>query len=130
MAAFWGYASGADGSAPLAPDGTPQLRPAIAAVPARLVGGQLVASWQYVNGTALWLTRITVSATAGDSSTRAFLYVGAVDPANLVSGTASGAFDENDPNQPIFVPEATPVNVVWTTAAGSALARLEYAVSS
>lgn len=126
MAQFWGYASG-DGTAAAATDPAPVVaRPQIAVARAQLVAGQLVASWQEVNGYAVALTRITVSATQADNTTRAYVYVGPVAPENLVSGTRAGAFDENDTNQPIFVPEGTPLNVVWNTAIGTATARLEY----
>lgn len=91
-----------------------------------MIGGQLVASWQDPLGDALGLTRVTLSCDGADFNTRAFVYVGPIQPENLVSGTVSGAFDENDPNQPIYVPEGTPVNVVWTTTNGPARARIEF----
>lgn len=87
--------------------------------------GHLIASWHEPRGQALYLTRMTVQA---DSDSYAYVYVGSVDTRNLVSGTTSGTFDENDPNQPYYVPEGTPVNVEWTTGTGSATARFEYVV--
>lgn len=103
--------------------GGADVRPGIDTAAATLVAGSLVATWRAPLGGAVYLTRMTVSA---DTACAAYLYVGTPERVNLVSGTASGNFDENDPSQPIYVPEGTPVTVVWQTAIGAALVRVEY----
>lgn len=107
-----------------ATEGTP--RPEIAAVTAQDVGDALAAVWTAPGGAAVLLTRITVQCSDNAGRPAAYVYVGDRADQNLVSGTSSGHFDENDPNQPYFVPESTPVTIVWTTTTGTASARLEY----
>ena len=101
------------------------IRPYVAYADAKLVAGQLVATLGPPrNGTAWEVRRITVQASA--LAVNAYVYVGGPVPQNLVSGTSSGHFDENDTNQPIFVPENVPMSVAWSTATGTASVRIEY----
>ena len=124
---FYGlpYTPGAAGAGGV---GAAAAQPQVAAVQASVqpVNGspQLVATLGPVPPSSLWLVRrITVQASAACS---AYVYVGGLLPANIVSGTASGDFDENDTNQPIIVPCGQELAVVWTLASGTALARVEY----
>lgn len=108
--------------APGAAGGSP--RPFARSQRATLVNGRLRASFGEPRaGQVWWVSRITVQA---DSPVRAYVYVGAVIPDNAVSGTGSGSFDENDPNQPYLVPEGSPLTVEWLTGVGTAIARIEY----
>ena len=102
----------------------PVLRPQIAATAAATgPDGLPRIEWREPSGSAAYLTRITVSCSVESS---AYLYVGDVSRACLVSGTRAGRFDENDTSQPIYVPEGTPVFVCWDKEASDALARFEY----
>ena len=127
--AFTGYAyipPTTDGPAGAASN-TAGARPLVAYAAARVVAGQLVAVLGPPGtGTAWEVRRITVQSSA--LATSAYVYVGTIDPQNLTSGTSSGHFDENDCNEPLFVPEGTALTIVWSTAVGNAGARIEYAV--
>ena len=81
------------------------------------------AEFREPGGAACYLTRVTVSSSVASS---AYLYVGDVSRANLVSGTSAGNFDENDTSQPIYVPEGTSVFTCWDKASTDAILRLEY----
>lgn len=107
---------------PPAETATPAPRPLVATQAAALVGGQLVASLTPPPGVAWLVRRITVQNSVPG---RAYVYVGALVADNIVSGTVSGEFDENDANQPYLVAEGTAFSVVWA-AAGTARFRIEY----
>lgn len=114
----------AAGSVPLVTtEAAAAARPIVEAVPAVLVGANLRSTFGGAGKAARLVRRITVQAT---TATAAYVYVGDVRPENLVSGTRTGNFDENDTSQPIFVPEGTTMAVEWQTSAGTALARIEY----
>jgi hypothetical protein len=100
-------------------------RPAVAVAYAAIVGGKLRATFGPPAPGRAWLVR---RMTVQNSETgRAYVYVGDEQPQNIVSGTRSGTFDENDPRQPYFVPEGSPLLVVWqSVTTGEALARIEY----
>lgn len=114
--------------APAAASVATGARPQIAYAAAQLVGGQLVAQLGPPDAGSAWeVRRITVSCTDAASFPAAYVYVGQdTGTANLASGTNSGAFDENDTNTPLFVPEGAKLLVAWTTATGSAGVRIEY----
>ena len=70
-----------------------------------------------------WLVhRITVQS---DTLGTALVYVGEPAAENLVSGTFSGDFDENDASSPYLIPEGSPLIVEWP-AGGICRARIEY----
>ena len=103
-------------------------RPEIAYAPASVVAGQLVARLGPPSPGYAWeVRRITVQASDAASYPTAYVYVGLdTNPANLVCGTASGAFDDNDTNTPVWVPEGAQLIVAWSTATGTAGVRIEY----
>lgn len=79
---------------------------------------------------AAWLVRRCV--VQGPTDTQAQLYTGeVVEDLALADGTLSGDFDVADNYQPLYVPPATPLIVVWTdvetgaNVAGDAIARVE-----
>jgi hypothetical protein len=73
--------------------------------------------------TVAWLVRrIVVQSTV---SGQALVYVGSLIPENVVSGTITGEFDENDANQPYLVSEGVELAVVWANG-GVCRARIEY----
>lgn len=86
-------------------------------------GRPAAAGFREPGGAACYLTRVTVSSSVASS---AYLYVGDVSRASLVSGTSAGTFDENDTSQPIYVPEGTSVFMCWDKASTDAILRLEY----
>lgn len=91
---------------------------------AALVAGALRCTFTPAAGKAWLVRRITVQA---DITGRAFVYEGDAQRQNIVSGTRSGTFDENDTRQPIFIPEGSQMLVIWPSAAsGFASARIEY----
>lgn len=102
-------------------------RPQIAYDAAEVVTGRLRAVLGPPPAGKAWeVRRITVSATDAASRPEAYVYVGAdTATANLVFGTVSGALDCAD-NSAVFVPEGSRMIVEWTTATGSAGARIEY----
>lgn len=107
-------------------DTTPALpaRPVVIAQKALIVSGALRCTFTPAPGKAWLVRRITVQNTKFG---QAFVYVGDNQPQNVVSGTRTGTFDENDTSQPIFVPEGSPLLVIWTSATnGVAWARIEY----
>ncbi|MGW4205017.1 hypothetical protein [Streptomyces sp. NPDC004726] len=77
------------------------------------------------SGRGWYVGRITVQYN-GVGTPRAYVYVGEPVPTNLVSGTRSGGFDESEYVRPLYVPAGQDLCVVWESAAGSALARVEY----
>lgn len=100
--------------------------PVIASRTAAVESGQLTARLLApAAGRGLYVGRITVQFT-GTGSPRAYVYAGEPVPANLVSGTRSGTFDECEYQVPLYVPQGQPLCVVWLSATGSALARVEY----
>lgn len=102
-------------------------RPRVLSAVAVLDGTQLVAQAAPPAGRAWLVRRITVRASDAASSPAAYVYIGQdVRDENLASGTSSGAFDENDTNTPLFVPEGDALLVAWTTGTGTAGFRLEY----
>jgi hypothetical protein len=106
--------------------GTAQQRPFIANAVGQLVNGKVRATFGPPPPQVAWsVYRITVQ---GSVSGRAYMYVGDERPENLVSGTNSGTFDENDTGRPYYVPENTPLLIVWQsgTADPAAMARIEY----
>lgn len=115
------YPTGSTDSAQVAPQ-----RPFIAVAAGVLVGGKMRATFgPPAPGVAWSVYRITVQ---GAVAGRAYMYVGDERPENLVSGTNSGTFDENDTGRPYYVPEATPLLIVWQagTSDPAAMARIEY----
>lgn len=99
-------------------------RPVVEVQKAVVVAGQLRCTFTPAPGKAWLVRRVTVQNTVFG---QAFVYVGDKQPQNIVSGTRTGTFDENDTSQPIFVPEGSPVLIVWTGATtGSAWGRIEY----
>lgn len=104
----------------------PPARPFIAVAAAKLTAGKMRASFGPPAAGVAWsVYRITVQASAAG---RAYMYVGDERPENLVSGTDSGTFDENDTGRPYYVPEQQPLLVVWQAGTNdpAALARIEY----
>ncbi len=88
------------------------------------MAGALRATFTPAPGQAWLVRRISVSNT---ETGQALVYVGDVQPQNYVSGTRTGQLDENDTSQPIFVPEGSPLLVVWSSLiTGVAWARIEY----
>lgn len=114
-----------------APPGAQQSGPDISARPfistavAAIVAGKLRATFgPPLPGRAWMVGRITVQ---NSNPGRAYVYVGDEQNQNIVSGTSSGTFAENEAVRPIYVPEGTTLLVVWqSVTTGSALARLEY----
>lgn len=105
-------------------DAATSERPFVQSAHAKLVGGRLRASFDGPTpGHVWWISRITVQA---DNPCNAYTYVGQVIADNIASGTSSGQFDENDPNQRYLVPEGSQFSVEWDTTTGDAIARIEY----
>lgn len=99
-------------------------RPTVQAQRAVVVAGALRATFTPPPAKSWLVRRITVQNTEFG---QAFVYVGDAQPQNVVSGTRTGTFDENDTSQPIFVPEGSPLLVIWTSVTtGVAWARIEY----
>lgn len=105
-------------------DGTPAQvsRPQVASADAVVSGGLTVATFTAPTTTAWLVRRIVVQSNTFGT---AFVYVGTIDPDNIVSGTFSGDFDENDANQPYLVPEGVSMRIVWASG-GICQARIEY----
>lgn len=101
---------------------TSSARPSIANAAAELVDGRMVAAFTAPVSTAWLVRRIVVQS---EVPGRALVYVGTLIPENVISGTVSGEFDENDANQPYLVPESETLSVVWDNP-GMARARIEY----
>lgn len=102
-----------------APSALPFVLWAAASVDAQ---GRTVATFTAPPTTDWLVRRMLVQSTVQG---QALVYVGAIVPANVVSGTVSGAFDENDANQPYLVPAGQSLSIVWLSG-GSAQARIEY----
>jgi hypothetical protein len=117
---------------PYAPSGDAR-RPEVLSVQAKLtIVKSLPGALPYLvasatpRGAGVWsVHRITVQ---GSDAVAAYVYIGDLVNPNIVSGTKSGAFDENDTVKPITVPENTAISVVWltTNVAATAYMRLEY----
>lgn len=100
------------------------LRPDRLSVQGRIVAGKLRATFTPRPGYAWLIRRISVSNTVVG---QAVCYEGDVQPQNFVAGTRTGQLDEDDCNQPIFIPEGSALNVVWSGATtGVAWARVEF----
>jgi hypothetical protein len=100
--------------------------PSIASTNAVAEAGQLRARFLApASGRGWYVGRVTVQYTGPDKP-RAYVYVGTPDPANLVSGTRSGAFDESEYTRALYVPAGQSLCVAWLSASGTALARIEY----
>lgn len=114
-----GSASTAEQPASLVP-----ARPQVGRSQAVIVGGLLRCTFVPAPGRAWLVRRITVSNTM---TGKAFVYEGDYQPQNVVSGTRTGTFDENDTANPIFIPEGSAMLVVWLSATtGVAWSRIEY----
>lgn len=120
---YYPPAAGPAGAVPAVAD--LPARPVILTAQAAIVNGKLRATFGPPAPGRAWLVgRITVQ---NDNSGRAYVYVGDEQPQNVVSGTSSGTFAENEAVRPYFVPEGTPLLVVWlSVTTGAALARIEY----
>lgn len=75
-----------------------------------------------------WLVRRLV--VQGPAGSVARVYVGEPEPLNMADATSAGATDVADYAQPLYVPPAASLVVVWTDAdgtniAGTAMARAE-----
>lgn len=100
--------------------------PSIASPAAVVQSGRLTARLTApASGRGIYVGRITVQYT-GSSSPRAYVYVGEPVPANLVSGTRVGTFDECEYVRPLYVPAGHDLCVAWESSTGTALARIEY----
>jgi hypothetical protein len=83
-------------------------------------GGVMEVAFQ-VPGDRVWrIERIAVSSTSA-AVTTATVYVGAVDPANIVDQTPAGNGDIADETNPIFVPGNAVLRVRWTGATNGAV---------
>lgn len=105
-----------------APTTTQATRPQSASMASSLVAGTQRVVFN-PGPSSIWLVRrmVVLSDTPGECH----VYVGPVAPENMVSGTYSGDFDENDANQPYLVPEASDLTFVWPSG-GACRARIEY----
>lgn len=100
-------------------------RPSILSQPAYAdAQGRVVAVFTAPTTQAWLVRRIVVTS---DTPGKALVYVGTLDPSNLVSGTVAATFDENDANQPYLVPEGQSMTVHFLSG-GTASARIEYDV--
>ncbi|MBT2400645.1 hypothetical protein [Streptomyces sp. ISL-100] len=108
---------GLSSAAPFPTPASTQAVPEMGALTARFSASPSGRGW--------YVGRITVQHDGADSP-RAYVYVGEPTPANLVSGTDSGHFDECEYVRPLPVPAGQDLCVVWQTADGTALARIEY----
>jgi hypothetical protein len=83
-------------------------------------GGAMEAIFQ-VPGDRVWrIERITVSSTSGAVTTLT-VYVGTVDPANIVDQSTNGNSDIADETNPIFVPGNAVLRFRWTGATDGAV---------
>lgn len=99
-------------------------RPQVLAAQGTVQSGALRATFNPRPNVAWLVRRISVINT---KTGQALVYVGDVQPQNFVCGTRTGQLDEDDTNQPIFVPEGSPMNVVWSSSlTGIAWCRIEY----
>jgi hypothetical protein len=99
-------------------------RPQVLAAQGAVVSGALRAVFTPAPNRAWLVRRISVINT---KTGQALVYVGEVQPQNFVCGTRTGQLDEDDTNQPIFVPEGSVMNVVWSSSTtGVAWCRIEY----
>jgi hypothetical protein len=73
--------------------------------------------------------RIAIATSAG-SATSFRLYLGTVDPVNLIDGTAAGDFDVNDAATPLEVTSGTVLTGQWSGGVPGAVAtmRVHYLV--
>ena len=118
------FYAAADGSPTTVTATAPPPRPIIANAAAAVDGaGRTVATFTAPANVDWLVRRIVVQS---NTQGTAYVYVGGqIAPANLVSGTYSGLFDENDAHQPYLVPAGQSMFVVWT-AGGVCQARIEY----
>lgn len=79
-----------------------------------------------VPGDRVWqIERIAVSSTSATVTT-ATVYVGGVDPANMVDFTPAGNGDIADETQPILVPGNSVVQVRWTGATDNSVGTVHF----
>jgi hypothetical protein len=98
------------------------VRPLVAVQQATATPATLV--FQLPAGVAWLVRRITVQSTIPGYC---YVYAGGAQPPNLVSGTFSGLFDEDDTNTPIFVEESSQLTLVWPNGGAPVTGRIEYA---
>jgi hypothetical protein len=98
-------------------------RPVILSAHATVDGqGRTIATFEAPPTQAWLVRRIVVQSTIRG---QALVYIGTLDPTNVVSGTLVGDFDENETAQPYLVAEGDTLSVVWI-AGGDAWARIEF----
>lgn len=105
------------------PQAATAVRPQIATSASTLVDGVPTVTFS-PGPAAMWLVRRMV--VQSDTEGQCLVYVGPVAPENIVSGTMTGDFDENDAAQPYYVPEGSSLTFRWP-AGGACHARIEYA---
>lgn len=125
----WGgrFAGGAGGTGHVGAGGYDEF-PQIVGAQAVWTGTRLRATVGPPPSGRRWLvTRATVSCS---TYAKAYLYVGSVQPENLVAGTPAGAMDDYEATRPIPVREHESVTVEWVasalTADSEGYLRVEY----
>jgi hypothetical protein len=93
----------------------------ISYVSGKATAGTMTATADQLDTAELWLIDRAVVYTTSTAATALRLYTGAVAPGRLLSGSASGNFDEADYPQGLLIPAGGQLLAVWTGADNNAI---------